>query len=59
MERTLKDIALELLAMYQQSETAAIYKYSGHIHDDILALNKEVDRYTAEIERLSNEQCWG
>lgn len=54
MKRTLRDVALELLAAYESSERAVIWEYSGSIEDDEEKLENMVKAYREEIKRLSN-----
>lgn len=54
MARTLKDVALELLALYQDAETSVIWEYSGSIEEDTQKLSDKCYAYRKEIERLSN-----
>lgn len=55
MERTLKQIAIELLEKYKEEKTAVIWEYSGHIRDDEEELKREVEKYKEEIESLSEK----
>lgn len=54
MARTLKDVALELLALYQDAQTSVIWEYSGSISEDTQRLNDKCGAYRKEIERLAN-----
>lgn len=54
MERTLKDVALELLAAWESSQRSVIWEYSGSIEEDEAQLVDTVVAYREEIERLSN-----
>ena len=54
MERTLKDVALELLNMYEQAERSCIWEYSGTIEEDENNLHDMCESYRKEIEELSN-----
>ena len=46
----LKEIALELLQLYVNSEISMIYEYSGNFDESLDRLYDEADRYKREIE---------
>ena len=48
--RTLKEIALELLEKYGESESTVISEYSCKIGEDLGALKKEIEDYRKEID---------
>lgn len=49
-ERTLKEIALDLLNKYEEAKETVIWEYSGTIDDDIEELHAEVEKTRLEIE---------
>lgn len=49
-KRTLKEIALELLEMYEFSESERINEYSISIDDDLSELRNIIAQYRKEIE---------
>ena len=53
-KKTLKEIALELLEKYRDSETSVIWEDSGHIEESIKKLSEECDEYMKAIEDASN-----
>ena len=46
----LKQIALELLEKYRQSERSLIWEYSGNIHESERLLEEECREYKKRIE---------
>ena len=49
-KRTLKEIALDLLEMYNEAESGIIWEYSGSIENSLKALEIEVSKIRQEIE---------
>jgi ribosomal protein S17E len=49
-KRTMKEIALELLAQYKAAETTIIWDFSCNIEDSEKKLEKKIAAYKAEIE---------
>ncbi len=49
----LKEIALELLAKYKESEESLIWEYSGNIQEDTDDLVAEVEKFRERIEELT------
>lgn len=56
---TLKEIALEILEKYHDSEISVIYEYSGAIYKDLDDLSAEIDRYTKQIEIMDMQNMGG
>lgn len=56
---TLKEIALEILEKYHDSEISVIYEYSGAIYKDLDDLSAEIDRYTKQIEIMDMQNRGG
>ena len=54
-ERTLKEIALDLLDKYEEAKETVIWEYSGSIDDDIKKLKAEVSSIRQEIEVADHE----
>lgn len=50
MEKTLKQIAFELLEKYEEQSETVIYEFSGSIYDDLEDLAKEAEDYKRAIE---------
>ena len=51
---TLKEIALDLLEKYRESETGVIWEYSGHIEESLKKLDAECEKYREKIEEADN-----
>ncbi len=49
----LKQIALELLEKYEESEEGLIWEYSGEIEKDTAELKTEVEQYKERVEGLT------
>lgn len=49
-EKTLKEIALEILDKYKQSERTVIYEYGSDIEDELFDLEIEYQEYKTAIE---------
>lgn len=49
-ERTLKEIALDLLEQYKDAKETVIWEYSGSIDEDIKRLEAEVEKTRQEVE---------
>ena len=52
----LKDIALELLQKYEESETSLIWEYSGDIDKSEKILDAEVSRYRELIDKYAEQE---
>ena len=55
-ERTLKEIALHVLKMYEDAEETVTHEYSGSIDADIKKLKAEVSSIRQEIEAETAKQ---
>ena len=53
---TLKDIALELLQKYEESETSLIWEYSGDIDKSEKYLDAEVAKYRELIDKYAEQE---
>ena len=54
-KRTIKEIALELLDKYEESEERIIWEFSGDIDGDEEELRKEIESYKNEIQGAKHE----
>ena len=54
-KRTLKEIALYILEMYEDAQEAVIWEYSGSINEDIKRLEEKVAKIRQEIEEADHE----
>lgn len=52
-DRTMKEIALDLLAEYEAARTTAIWEFSSCIEESERELDKEIKAYKAEIEEAA------
>lgn len=54
-EKTLKEIALEILEKYKESERTVIYEYSGDIEGDMSDLKAAYQKYKKAIETAAGK----
>ena len=54
-KRTLKEIALYILEMYEDAEETVIWEYSGSIDADMKKLKAKVAKIRQEIEEADHE----
>ena len=56
MSDKLKEIALELLYKYRDSEESCIWEFSGSIDHDLKALEEEVEEYKEKITKENEHE---
>ena len=58
-ERTLKEIALYILEMYEDAKETVIYEYSGSIDADLKELKAKVSEVRQGIEEMAPDRKQG
>ena len=58
-ERTLKEIALYILEIYEEAKETVIWEYSGSIDVDMKELKEKVSEIRQEIEEMEPERKHG